>query len=122
MRSTSLVGLSQQFHQGLLVELSTLQPSPSLPLAPVLVSLKRRSQPVGPARYIPVDAGGVIHVQSPHVSASTPNPSDSYYYRAISYTSLGNDVEARQDVERAVELGIDRAELEAAMEDAKRQR
>ena len=46
----------------------------------------------------------------------------AYANRAISYTHLGNDVDARKDSERAIQLGVDRGPLESAIEEAKKQR
>ena len=51
-----------------------------------------------------------------------PQDVDSYFNRAISYTFLGKDFWASQDIERAVERGADRTELEANVEDAKKRR
>ena len=45
-----------------------------------------------------------------------PQFAEAYHDRALSYTVLGKDEDARQDVERAVELGIDRSKLEALIE------
>ncbi len=45
-----------------------------------------------------------------------------YAYRSVAYTSVGKDAEARQDIERAVELGVERATVEQAVEQAKQQR
>jgi len=42
--------------------------------------------------------------------------------RAIAYTFVDKVAEARQDTERAVELGMDRGELEAMIEEAKTRR
>ena len=46
----------------------------------------------------------------------------AYGNRAVGYTYLGEDLKARDDIERAVELGYDRAELEAEIEELKRLR
>ena len=51
-----------------------------------------------------------------------PRYGDAYFNRAIAFTLLGKDLEAGKDVQRAVELGIDRAKLEQAIEDLKAQR
>ena len=51
-----------------------------------------------------------------------PQYAQAYGIRALAYTYLGEDLEAQQDAERAIELGIDRAFLESAMEEAKRNR
>lgn len=45
-----------------------------------------------------------------------------YAHRARIYTQLRNYRQARQDLERAVELGSDRAPLEEAIEEMKRKR
>ena len=46
----------------------------------------------------------------------------AYVNRAISYTVLGMDAEAQQDVKQAVQLGFDHAELEAFIDRAKQER
>ncbi len=46
----------------------------------------------------------------------------AYYNRALASTLLGNDAAARQDIDRAVELGMDRATLEPAIDEIKQQR
>ena len=46
----------------------------------------------------------------------------AYANRALYHTLLGNDAEAQQDAERSIELGVDRALLESAIEEAKKQR
>ena len=45
-----------------------------------------------------------------------PQLGEAYFYRARTKTLQGQDTEANQDVGRAVELGLDRAELEADIE------
>lgn len=40
----------------------------------------------------------------------------AYANRALTYTLLGKDIEAQKDIDRAVELDIDRAELETKIE------
>ena len=47
--------------------------------------------------------------------------SEVYAARAFCYALLGRNGEAEQDVERAAELGFDRAFLEKAIEEVKRQ-
>ena len=42
--------------------------------------------------------------------------------RALAYTLLGNAEEAQQDIDRAVELGLDRGLLEGVIEQAMGQR
>ena len=51
-----------------------------------------------------------------------PQDGEAYTNRAAAYTLLGMDAEAKVDIERAVELGIDRAFLEKAIEELKGQR
>jgi tetratricopeptide (TPR) repeat protein/O-antigen ligase len=46
----------------------------------------------------------------------------AYYNRALASTALGRDAEASVDLERAVELGVDRNTLTAAIEEIKKQR
>ena len=43
------------------------------------------------------------------LDSEAPNP---YAVRAMAFTSLANDVQAREDIEKAVELGWDRESLE----------
>ena len=50
----------------------------------------------------------------PHTSA--------YVLRAVAYTRLGHDQEAQQYIDRAVELGFDRGELESEIEELKNKR
>ena len=45
-----------------------------------------------------------------------PQLAEAYFYRARTKTLQGQDIEAKQDVDRAVELGLDRAALEADIE------
>lgn len=45
----------------------------------------------------------------------TPKPKE------LSYTCLGRDLEARQDADRAVELGFARGQLESTIAEAKSQ-
>ena len=47
---------------------------------------------------------------------------NSYAGRAMTYTLLGEDKEAEQDVERAIGLGFDRSTLDGLIEDSKKQR
>ncbi len=51
-----------------------------------------------------------------------PLYAEAYASRARAYTILGKDVEAEQDVERLVELGIDPGSLMAGIEELKEQR
>lgn len=51
-----------------------------------------------------------------------PEFSLSYFNRALAYTWIGSDVQAQQDVERAVELGSNRALLETQIEFVKERR
>ena len=51
-----------------------------------------------------------------------PEEGQAYFSRGIANTLLSKDVEALQDIERAVELGLDRARLEAVIKEAQRQR
>jgi len=51
-----------------------------------------------------------------------PQDANAYANRAISYTFLGQDAEAQHDIERSVELGVDRGLLESDIEEAKRHR
>ena len=51
-----------------------------------------------------------------------PQLAEAYFYRARTKTLQGQDSEAKQDVDRAVELGLDRAELEADIEMIKSRR
>ena len=44
-----------------------------------------------------------------------PKLADAYSSRALAYTLLGKDVEAQQDFDRAVELGVAPASLNEAM-------
>jgi lipoprotein NlpI len=46
----------------------------------------------------------------------------AYYNRALAYTLLGNDLLAQQDAAAATGLGFDRASLELALSELKRQR
>ena len=46
----------------------------------------------------------------------------AYVNRALAYTLLGQDKEAQQDMNRAVELGSDRGPLEDAIEELMKQR
>ncbi len=48
-----------------------------------------------------------------------PDFPDSYSGRALTYTHLGRDKEAILDIDRAVEMGVDRAELEGAIQEIK---
>ena len=50
-----------------------------------------------------------------------PQDTQAYAYRALAYSRLGKDGEARQDVDRAVGLGYDRALLEGTIEELKTQ-
>ena len=45
---------------------------------------------------------------------------DAYAQRALAFIALEKDQEARLDVERAVDLGADRAELETAIQEIKK--
>ena len=47
---------------------------------------------------------------------------DSYGGRALAYTRLERDKDAKLDIDRAVELGVDRAELEGAIQELQKQR
>ena len=51
-----------------------------------------------------------------------PEYTKAYENRAMVYTLLGRDDEAREDVERAVELGGDRGALEREMERLRQER
>lgn len=51
-----------------------------------------------------------------------PNLTAAYANRAMGHALLGNDVEAEQDIARARKQGMVRAELEDAIEQAKRRR
>jgi tetratricopeptide (TPR) repeat protein len=46
----------------------------------------------------------------------------AYHSRALAFAGLGRDAEAREDLERAVDLGADRTTLTAAIEELKKQR
>jgi len=54
--------------------------------------------------------------------AYDPQDASAYVLRAVAYTRLGNDQEAQQDIDRAVELGFDRGGLESEIEDLKNKR
>ena len=54
--------------------------------------------------------------------SADPNFALAYYNRAIAFTLLGNDVAARQDVEQAVQMGLNRGNLEAIVNEIKAQR
>ena len=45
----------------------------------------------------------------------------AYANRALAYASLGMNAEAQQDIERAIELGFDRGDLESAIAEVKSQ-
>ena len=51
-----------------------------------------------------------------------PQFATAYVNRAVSYTLLGMDAEAQEDIERAIELGFDRGVVESAIAEAKRNR
>ena len=51
-----------------------------------------------------------------------PGYADAFYNRALSHTLSGADEEAQRDVESAVALGVNRAELEEAIDRIKKQR
>jgi len=51
-----------------------------------------------------------------------PQLAGAYANRGVAYTLIGNDVEARQDIERAVELGFDHSKLETTIKGAKKSR
>ena len=51
-----------------------------------------------------------------------PRFGDAYAERAVAYTSLNRDLAAAEDVELAVELGVDRRVLEARLAGLKEQR
>ena len=51
-----------------------------------------------------------------------PMYKDAYADRALAYTLLGKDKVAELDIDRAVELGFNRVELEEAIRDLKKQR
>ena len=51
-----------------------------------------------------------------------PQLGEAYAGRARSYQFLGRDLEAQQDVDRAVEFGFDRLLLEAEIEEGRNQR
>ena len=51
-----------------------------------------------------------------------PQDADAYINRALAYTLLGKDAEANRDVDRAVELGINRSVLDSEIERLKRGR
>ncbi len=51
----------------------------------------------------------------------SPRDGEVYAARAFCYALLGRNGEAQQDVEWAAELGFDRAFLERALEEVKRQ-
>ncbi len=55
-------------------------------------------------------------------AAEAAQPAGAYVGRALSYTYLDRDLEAKQDTERAIELGFDRELLESAIAAAKKQR
>ena len=52
------------------------------------------------------------------------NPGVDWFYgnRALSYTALGMHADAKEDIEKALELGADRTMLEMWIESAKRQK
>ena len=49
-----------------------------------------------------------------------PKGANSYAMRALTYTMLGKYIDAQRDVDRAVELGIDRGGLEATIGELKK--
>ena len=51
-----------------------------------------------------------------------PQLAVAYANRAFAYTSLGKDTEAEQDINLAIELGIDRAVMESTIQELKSQR
>jgi len=51
-----------------------------------------------------------------------PPNAANYVNRAIAYTYLGNDIEAQEDVDRAVERGFERSRAESKVEKAKTER
>ena len=51
-----------------------------------------------------------------------PRNGQAYYKRALAHAQLGRDSDAQQDADRAEQLGIDRATLSAAIDDAKKSR
>ena len=51
-----------------------------------------------------------------------PELAQAYFIRALAYTFLGNDAEASQDIDEAMEMGFDRAILEQAISKIKKQR
>lgn len=51
-----------------------------------------------------------------------PQYPNAYYRRAVAYTLLGNDEDARQDIDAAVALGVSRGGLENLIELLKEQR
>ena len=51
-----------------------------------------------------------------------PQLAEAYFYRARTKALQGQDIEAKQDVDRAVELGLDWAALEADIERIKSRR
>ncbi len=51
----------------------------------------------------------------------SPGDGEVYAARAFCYALLGRNGEAQQDVERAAELGVDRAFLESAIEEVRKQ-
>ena len=51
-----------------------------------------------------------------------PQLAVAYTNRAEAYTLLGMDTDAQRDLDRAVELGVERVPLERKIEDLKKQR
>ena len=51
-----------------------------------------------------------------------PKDAGAYMNRALAYTYLGKDQEAGRDIDKAVELGLDRTNLLRAVEQAKQDR
>ena len=51
-----------------------------------------------------------------------PLYADAYADRALAYTLLAKDKVAKVDSDRAVELGVDRVELEGAIQELKKER
>ena len=52
----------------------------------------------------------------------SPDFTHAFIGRALAHAALGNDAEAQQDTDRAVELGVNREQMEAGLSEITEQR
>ncbi len=92
----------------------TISGSASLVLPPNLTTFCIAYRNLGELQRAIQDYNEAIHINPQYALA--------YANRAIAYTLLDKDAEAQQDIDRAVELGVNRATLEGRVEQVKQER